>query len=325
MRLMTSIFALLASPAIAAPNVLTDIAPIHGLVSDVMGDVGTPTLLLPAGSDGHHYTMRPSDAKAISDADVIIRVGDALTPWLTEPLATLAVDTPALSLLETQGWTLRAVPEGIHEEEEGHDDHADHGKEADHDDHADHADHDKDADHADHDAHDHGGVDPHAWLDPRIAAIWVVEIAKTLSAADPENAPTYMANAASTAASFAALEADITATLAPTIAQKVMWPHAAYGYFEDRFGLTSVGAIAQSDASEPGPAHIAELRKVAVAGDVDCVLIDAEINDRWAQIMVEGTDIAVAKIDPVGIDIDLGQGFYTTLLTGLSTAIAGCQ
>ena len=59
---------------------VTDIAPIHGLVSEVMVDLGTPTLLLPANADAHHYTMRPSDGQVLADADVVIWVGAGLTP-----------------------------------------------------------------------------------------------------------------------------------------------------------------------------------------------------------------------------------------------------
>uniref|UniRef100_UPI0040489ECA metal ABC transporter solute-binding protein, Zn/Mn family n=1 Tax=Yoonia sp. TaxID=2212373 RepID=UPI0040489ECA len=76
MRLTATLIALLAaSPALAVPNVLTDIAPINALVSVVMGDLGGPAMLLPPNTDGLDYTLRPSDAQAVSDAEVIIRVG----------------------------------------------------------------------------------------------------------------------------------------------------------------------------------------------------------------------------------------------------------
>lgn len=289
MRLLAPIFAVLASPALAAPNVLTDIAPIHGLVSEVMGDLGAPTLLLPPNSDGHHYTMRPSDAQAISDAEVIIRVGDALTPWLSEPLATLAADATVLSLLETSGWTPREIEDDGH----GHD-------------------------------HDHGEIDPHAWLDPQIAAIWLGAIADQLAVADPANAEVYQTNAKAAAAEMVALTEQISRDLASATAVPLIWPHDAYGYFAERFGLTSVGAIAESDASDPGPAHIAELRELATQGAAGCVMIDAEINESWAQILTEGTDIQTAAIDPIGAGIPLGSGFYQSLLLQMSAAIASC-
>jgi len=80
-------------PAVAfaeAPTVVTDIAPIHSLTAMVMQGVGTPELLLPPNADPHNFALRPSDAANLADADVIVWVGHALSPWLEAPLETLA-------------------------------------------------------------------------------------------------------------------------------------------------------------------------------------------------------------------------------------------
>uniref|UniRef100_UPI004047FC30 zinc ABC transporter substrate-binding protein n=2 Tax=Yoonia sp. TaxID=2212373 RepID=UPI004047FC30 len=288
MRLTATLIALLAaSPALAVPNVLTDIAPINALVSEVMGDLGGPAMLLPPNTDGHDYTMRPSDAQAVSDAEVIIRVGDALTPWMSEVLANLAPDATVLTLLDTDGWTPRRVS----------------------------VDGDPEL----------GGIDPHAWLDPQIAAIWVERIAEVLATADPENADTYAQNAQAAAAEFAQLSETVAAQMATVSTQGFLWPHDAYQYFAARFDLTGVGAIAQSDASDPGPARIAALRELALSGQIDCVLLDTEINARWGQVLTDGTAIPMATVDPIGAGIELGRGFYRTLLTQLSSTLATCQ
>lgn len=287
MRLTTFVIALIAAtPALAAPKVLTDIAPIHGLVSEVMGDLGAPVLLLPPNTDAHHYTMRPSDAQAVNDAEVIIWVGDALTPWLAEPLVNLAPEATILPLLETSGWTPRQLPD---------------------------------------DGHGHGGIDPHAWLDPAIAAVWVVRISETLATADPENAAIYAQNAQAMAVEYAALGESITDELVPAAGKNLVWPHDAYGYFAARFGLSGVSAIAQSDASDPGPAHIAELRDMVVTGGADCVLLDAEINARWAQVLTEGTAVPVVTIDPIGAGLPQGAEFYSALMMQLAKSIAQCS
>ena len=64
------------------PKVLTDIAPVHSLVAQVMGDLGEPELLLQASDEIHHLQLRPSQARAIARADVVIWVGPGLEPWL---------------------------------------------------------------------------------------------------------------------------------------------------------------------------------------------------------------------------------------------------
>jgi len=286
MRLIAAFTALIATSAEAAPNVVTDIAPIHGLVSEVMGDLGSPTLLLPANADAHHYTMRPSDAQVLADADVVIWVGAGLTPWLEAPLDALSPDAKRLALLLSDSWTPRELHDG--------------------------------------DDHDHGVIDPHAWLDPAVANAWLGAIAQVLGAADPENAETYADNAERAAVSNVELRLDIAAKMESLTGRGVIWPHDAYGYFADAFGVTSMGAISDSDAAAPGPAHIAELRKMTQSGDVVCVALDPEVNPSWGDVLTEGTDVKIARVDPIGADIPLGVGFYPALISQLADQISGC-
>ena len=68
LRLLT-LSVLLALPARAdAPRVVTDIPPVHGIVSAVMDGLGTPHMLLRPGGAPHDLSLRPSDAQALQDA-----------------------------------------------------------------------------------------------------------------------------------------------------------------------------------------------------------------------------------------------------------------
>lgn len=140
-----------------APRVATDIAPVHSLVAQVMDGVGTPDLIVEPGASPHGYALRPSQARMLQKADLVIWVGHDLTPWLEKPVETLASKAQMLELLEAEGTHLLA-----YREEGGHDDHEeDHADEDGHDHEEDHADADDDKDHG-HDAkHDHADKDDH--------------------------------------------------------------------------------------------------------------------------------------------------------------------
>ena len=178
--LPAAILASAASPLWAdVPAVATDIAPVHALVSQVMEGVGTPDLIVPPRSSPHGYAMRPSEARALSGADLVVWVGPLLPPWLADPLESLASSASHLALLEQPGTRVLAFREGATFEahdhgDEGHgaeehpekrDDHDAHGHDA-HGDEAheehDHEEHD-DEEHGheghDHDAHGHAGQD----------------------------------------------------------------------------------------------------------------------------------------------------------------------
>ena len=115
------------------PNVAVDIAPVHSLVARVMQGVGPPNLIVQPGSSPHEYTLRPSEAAALQNADIVFWIGPDLTPWLTNTIQTLASDANVTSLLEADGTIELAFRESTlfeaHDHDHGgHDDHDDHGE-----------------------------------------------------------------------------------------------------------------------------------------------------------------------------------------------------
>jgi len=96
--------AALPLPAAAeSPKVIADIAPVHGLVARVMEGVGTPDLLLEPGVSPHGVSLRPSQARALSEADLVIGVGMGLAPAVEEAAEALAPGAVKLELMEVPG------------------------------------------------------------------------------------------------------------------------------------------------------------------------------------------------------------------------------
>ena len=338
------VLSLAALPAMAqAPSVVVDTAPLHSLVSRVMAGLGTPALLLPPGTSPHDFQLRPSDAARLQGAQVVIWTGEGLAPWLVDPLASLAPDAVSLEMLDTEGWTRLALREDAafaHEGHDGHDhgehhaddEHADdHGSDHGHEDHGhghDDADHEDDAaaeDHAGHDhAHGHDGTDPHAWLDPAVAAVWLGLIADSLATADPANAAAYRANAEAGIAELTALQAELSARLTPVAGQTFIVPHDAYQYFEVAFGLTAAGAITLSDAASPGPARIAELRDQVTAGDIGCILTDPQTSPAWTEVLRDDSLARTALVDADGTGFAPGPDLYPQMMRAMADALVTC-
>ena len=112
---------LLASTAAFAdvPKVVTDFGPVDSLVRQVMGDLGQPVMLLPPGGDPHDFQMKPSQAQALSDADLIFWDGPELMPALADAIATLGTNAKSVPLLQAGGGKIRQF-----EGDEGTDPHA---------------------------------------------------------------------------------------------------------------------------------------------------------------------------------------------------------
>jgi zinc transport system substrate-binding protein len=296
---MRYIITLLASatPALAeVPQVVTDIPPVHALVAQVMGDLGQPELLLARGADEHDFQLRPSQARSVAGADLVVWIGPELTPWLDSALSVRPEGAAALALLDAEGTQRRSYGEPAGGDDHGHD----HG-------------------------HDHGAEDPHAWLDPDNARVWLGLIAAELGRLDPGHATIYAANAAAAEAGIAELDARLKAELAPVQGKPLVTAHDAFGYFADHYGLTLAGSIAQGDASAPGAARLEELRRELEAGGVVCLFPEVQHDPKQAEQLAEGTGVRIGgALDPVGSSLEPGPGAYAALLQGLAGTIADC-
>jgi zinc transport system substrate-binding protein len=289
------------------PRVVADIAPVHSLVARVMQGAGAPALLLPPGASPHAHALRPADAQALAEADLVVWVGPQLTPWAEKPIAALArgrvvrlAEVPALVRLAPR----QGVLFGAHDHAHG-DDH-DHG-------------------------HDAAGapdraaaVDPHFWLDPVNAKYWLAEIAAALSAADPAGAALYQANAAAALDEIDALGAAIAARLVPLGGRPFVVFHDAYHYFEARFGVEALAALSLGDAVEPGAARVAAVRDVIRELGALCVFTEPQFPPRLAQVLVEGSAARIGTLDPIGTGLEPGPGLYPALLLGLADSLAAC-
>ena len=303
----TSAFLLSTSMLVAdVPKVTVDIAPVHSLVSSVMEGVGKPDLIMPAGASPHEYQLKPSNAKSLEDSDVVFWIGEDLTPWLENGLESLAKNASKTSLLGVDGIELLSFREGALFEAHDHGDHDDHD------------------DHDDHEGHAHGEHDPHAWLSPKIAKVWLNSIAAKLSEVDPDNAASYFSNAKAARDNIDVLVADVNSILDPIRDKKFVVFHDAYQYFEKDFGISASGAISLGDASDPSPARLAEIRKRVVDEAVECVLAEPQYKQGLVKAVVEGTNANTAVIDPLGVKLATGPSLYENLIRNLATNLAKC-
>lgn len=288
-------------------RVVATIKPIHSLVSSVMGDLGTPDLLVHGGASPHTYSLRPSDAGALENADLVFWTGHGMELFLEDALGSLAGDATVVELADAPGIELLAVREGGAFEEHDHDDEA----------HGDHED--------ERETHGHEGAsDMHYWLDPDNAALMVAAIADSLSSADPENAATYAANAEAEVARLRALTSEIDAQLAPVKEVPFVVFHDAYQYFERRFGLAVAGTITVTPDTMPGAARVAEIRARLNELDAACVFAEPQFEPAIVETVVEGTRANIGVLDPEGSILAEGPELYSALIRNLSAALSDC-
>ena len=278
-------------------RVVASIKPVHSLVSAVMAGVGEPYLIIRGASSPHTFTLRPSDAAALEEADIIFLIGDAMETALAGLVDRLAGQTLVVALADAPGLVRRLFREG--------------GEfEADH-------------EHDDGDE-DHGPFDMHLWLDPINGGVMAGVIASILADADPANAAAYEANAEALRQRLDALTEELAAYLVPARGMPFIVFHDGYRYFEDRFGLTAVGSVVVSPGRPPGVRRMFELRDRVQSLGVACVFDEPQFDRRLVQTVIEGSEVRAGTVDPLGAAIEDGPGLYVTLLRNMAASFKAC-
>ena len=322
--ILWAISSLGVSAANADVNVVTSIKPVHSLVSGVMQGVGSPTVIIEGAGSPHTYSLKPSQAKQLQDADLVFWMGDELETFLEGPIQNIAQNAKSIKLIDSHGLKKIKFREGgMFDEHDDHDDHDDHDKEEhakdDHDDHG-HDKHAKD----DHDDHGHGEFDPHVWLDPINAKAVVHEIEEALVKADPKNAKKYEANAVRMAGKLDQLVTELRVQLQPVQGKGFIVFHDAYQYFEQRFGVAAIGSITVSPEVMPGAERVKALREKIRGLRATCVFSEPQFEPKLVRTLVDGTGAQTGVLDPLGSSLTKGPDLYFELLREMARSLKEC-
>lgn len=342
--------------AFAAPEVVVSIKPIHSLVASIMKGVAEPSLIVEGAASPHTYTLKPSNARALENADLVFWMGPGLEAFLDKPLEALPKKAKVVELEDVPGLTKLPFREGGAFESHDHGDHAgeggddhahDHGaEEAGHEDHAkvEHAD-DHAHDHAeeeaatatdsdghddhgheghDHEEHEHGGTDMHLWLDPDNAKAMAAEIAKSLSEVDPSNKATYEANLAGLNTEIDALDTEIATQLKPVLQKPFIVFHDAYQYFEKHYGVRVAGSVTVSPETMPGAERLSTIHAKIEELGAACVFAEPQFEPKLINVVTEGTKAKSGVLDPEGGALEAGPALYGQLMRNLATSMSGC-
>ena len=297
---------LMALPALAdGPKVVVTLKPVHALVSQIMDGVGKPMLIVDGSASPHTFTLRPSGAKAITEADVFVRVSESVEPFTRKIAEALPKSVSLVTLSDAAGMKLFDQREGGAFEEHHHE------GEAVHDDHG-------------HDESEHDGKDGHIWLDPANAKVIVAEVTKVLVAKFPSDADAFKANAAVTLEKIDTLTAEIEGQLNPVKGKPFIVFHDATQYFEKRFGLFAAGSITISPDVQPSAKRLTAVRKKIAELGATCVFAEPGFQPNLLAAVTEGSNARSGTIDAEGLTLTPGPELYDTLMRNLARNVKGC-
>ena len=291
------------TPANAELKVVTSIKPIHSLASYLMDGIGKPELIVDGYASPHGFSMKPSHAKMLQNADLIFWVGEDLENFLEKPLKSIAKKAEKIELIEIKGLNVLKF-----RERNIFDEHKEHGH--------------KEDKHDDHQGHAHGEYDPHIWLDPLNAKVILNEMVEHLIENDSKNASKYKNNLKKALKDIDKLNADVKAELSKSATSIVF--HDAYQYFEKRFNVNVLGAFTVNTDVMPGAEQLAEIREIIEHDKVACVFSEPQFNPDIINAVAKDMKIKTGVLDPLGATLDSGKDLYFKLIRNMSASFKGC-
>lgn len=255
-----------AAPAAEKPKVVATFSILGDLVRQVAGDHVDVTTLVGPNGDAHVFEPGPKESAALAAADVLVANGLGFEPWLER--LTQAAGFKGTLVTATDG--VAPLPAEHDEHEEG------------------------EAGEAGHD-HDHGAFDPHAFQDLSNGQIYIANIAKGLSRADPAHAAEFDANARRLSAQMAALDAELKADFAaiPREHRRVLTSHDAFRYFARAYGVDFIAIHGVSTEAEPTAKDLADIVRQARGGHIKAIFLENMSDPRLIETVAGETDLTV--------------------------------
>lgn len=308
----------LASTASAETRIVTSIKPLELLVRAIAPEDIEITSLVPAGASPHTYQMRPSQRRALEQADRIFWVGPEIETFLERLLSGADFQQKQVALWDEHH-------DADHHPVHGHDRPQHQAEDRHHE-----ADHSAPGDHQDnhqgnHHDHQHGdGEDPHVWLDPELALEMAEEIRHQLEGLPGVESEQLSANLERFARELQTAETDIRQRLGDAHDIALFTYHDAFRRFAEHYGLSIQGVLTLNPERSPGARHIAALQQQLQRSHNVCLLMEPQFNRQWWRSITEGIDLNISTWDPLAADIEATAQGYIQFQYALTDAVLAC-
>ncbi|MEC5424982.1 zinc ABC transporter substrate-binding protein [Virgibacillus sp. C22-A2] len=253
-----------------ALTIYTSIYPIQYAVEQIGGDSVSVNTVYPPGVDAHTYEPTSKDITSIAKSDAFIYLGAGMEGFAES--AANALSSQDVQLLEIGENDELFHAEEVSDHKNGHDDDSDNHEDEHEDEQTD-------------DEHNHGDHDPHIWLDP-LRMIELAEMIKEeLISLNPEEEAQYNENFTSLKSDLVILDESFAEIINMKNNKHILVSHAAYGYWEERYGIEQLAINGLSSSSEPSQKQLTEIIDQAREHNLDYIIFEQNSSNRVSEII----------------------------------------
>ncbi|WP_460743275.1 metal ABC transporter substrate-binding protein [Mariniluteicoccus endophyticus] len=277
-------------------KVVTAFYPLQYAAERVAGSDAKIENLTQPGAEAHDLELSPKQIAALSDADVVVYLKGfqpAVDKAIEQAKPKKVVDMA--SVVKMHPTTKSGEHDHEHGDEHGEDETAtpgatdEHGGE-------------------EHEEHDHGGVDPHAWLDPNNMGQLTHAVGAAFGEARPEKRDAFTQNAEAAEKDLKSLDDSFKAALKNCKRREFVTSHQAFGYLAEAYGLKQIGIRGLSPDEEPSPARIAEVQKLAKEHGVTTIFYEQLVSPAVSESLARDLQLKTDVLDPLEGLTDKSKG-----------------
>jgi len=277
----------------STPNVVVSIKPIHSIVSALMKGVSKPQLLLESNDSAHTFHLKPSQLNLLSNADLVITIGDGFETGLKKTLGNIKIGSHIIAS-EIDGLHLFYFRNPDTNEMDKNEE------------------------------HEHADNDLHLWLDIDNMKKTAQYINEQLKKIDPNNSDTYEANLVKIHSRLNKLKSKLQQQIAPFRSGHYAIFSDTLQYFEKSFQFQKPVIITPYHGARLSIHRTLEARKKMKDLKIKCLLYGPENTSKKINVLSEGLPIKALRIDILGAKLDAGSDQYFNLMKGLSSQLVEC-
>lgn len=219
------------------------------------------SILPPSYGCPHSYYLTPRDMKTIAWGDALVINGLGMEEFSAKSIAN---SNPRLKVIDSSHG-IEAV--SLDEHGHGH--------------------------------HHHSEMNPHLFASPREAAAQVRNIARELSALDPEFASIYMKNSDAFAARLEKIADDFVEVVSKSGNRKVLTVHAVFDYLTRDTGLEIIGTIESEPGQEPSAGRMLDMVRLCKRENPAAIFVEPQYPAKSSEAIGKEAGIPVYTLDPV--------------------------
>ena len=277
----------------STPNVVVSIKPIHSIVSALMEDVSRPHLLLESSDSAHTFHLKPSQLKLLSNADLVITIGDSFETGLNKTLGNIK-DGSHIVVSEIEGldiYQFRNIDTNEMDKDE------------------------KD---------ERNDYDLHLWLDIDNIIKTAYYLNEQLIKIDSNNSNTYETNLKRIHSRLNELKSELRQQLTPFSSERYAIFSDTLQYFEKSFHFQKPVIITPYHGARLSIHRTLEARNKMKDLKIKCLLYGPENTSNKMNVLSEGLAIKTQSIDILGAKLDAGSDQYFNLMERLSSQLLEC-